>query len=126
MLLTSKTRFGIISSVSNVDFIEWLEAERTARKWSKRELAGRMNISPPQVTRVINREQLPGRDFLQGVARAFGLTDDDIFRRAGYISGRSEYDQITTEIAQHASGLDDYDKGILRDFARLLRTRKAE
>ncbi|HIP95961.1 MAG TPA: XRE family transcriptional regulator, partial [Anaerolineae bacterium] len=52
--------------------------------WSYSEVARRGNISSARISQVIAGEK-PGRAFCEGIARAFGLSPDDVMRRAGLL-----------------------------------------
>jgi transcriptional regulator with XRE-family HTH domain len=67
------------------DFITWVANETRLRGWSDSELARRISKSQATVSRIMNRERNPTWDFCAGVARAFGLPADDVFRRAGLL-----------------------------------------
>jgi transcriptional regulator with XRE-family HTH domain len=64
------------------DFVSWVSKEIGSRGWSDSELARRIGIHPSTVSRILNRERNLTWDFCAGVARAFGMPADDIFRRA--------------------------------------------
>jgi len=66
-----------------MDFVDWVDGEREQRGWSKAQLARSMNVSQPYVSRVLSRQQNPGDDFLQGIALAFGVTIETVYRHVG-------------------------------------------
>lgn len=78
-------------------FEEWLQAELTKRGWTQSELARRADTTSTTVSRILNRERMPGVDFCKGVARAFGMRDAEVFRIAGLIG-----DAVTDEVIRLA------------------------
>lgn len=70
----------------DIDFITWVTNEARSRGWSDSELARRVGKSQTTVSRVLNRERKPTWDFCAGVAAAFGLSADKVFRKAGLLS----------------------------------------
>lgn len=71
-------------------FTAWIVNQLQERGWPQAELARRAEISPPQVSRVLSGEANPGLDFLQGIARAFGMPLDAVMRRAGVLPDHGE------------------------------------
>ncbi len=69
---------------------EWLIREINTRGWSQAELARRSSMSPSQISRVISGAQSPGLDTLTGVARALGLTLEQVLRRAEILPDHGE------------------------------------
>lgn len=65
------------------NFPEWLQSELDNREWTQADLARKAELSRTVISRVMNGERLPGIDFCKGVARALGLRDIDVMRRAG-------------------------------------------
>lgn len=67
------------------DFVTWLIEEVERRGWNNSEFARRIGVSPSNVHIFVSRKRNPTWDFCVGVARAFGLPEDDVFRRAGLL-----------------------------------------
>jgi len=68
------------------DFVTWLTEEIERRGWNYSELARRVGVSSSNVHTFISRKRNPTWDFCAGVAHAFGLAEDEVFRKAGLIS----------------------------------------
>lgn len=73
-----------------MDFVTWVEEELRIREWSRADLSRKSGIATPQITRVLNREQNAGRLFCEGIARAFDLPIDVVFRNAGLLPPATE------------------------------------
>lgn len=69
----------------NEDFIRWLDDELRKRGWSQSEAARRGGISASMINAIVNRQTNPGLDFCRGLARAFNMPLEDVFRRAGIL-----------------------------------------
>jgi transcriptional regulator with XRE-family HTH domain len=63
-------------------FIEFVESEMEKREWTRADLSRKSGISQPQITRVLNGAQSPGDVFIDGIARAFDLPVDIVYRAA--------------------------------------------
>ena len=66
-------------------FEDWLRSELEERGWSRSEAARRGGISASMFDKVINGYARPGLDFCKGVAQAFRMPLEDVFRRAGIL-----------------------------------------
>lgn len=99
-----------------MDFVTWLEDELTKREWSRADLSRKSGIASPQITRVLNREQNPGKMFCEGIARAFDLPEEIIFRNAGILPEASEQDQWAAKIYRRLERMPPE----LRDIAEAL------
>jgi transcriptional regulator with XRE-family HTH domain len=67
------------------EFVVWLSVELKRRGWSDSELARRMDTSPATVSRVMSGQILPSWDFCVGVAKAFNMRPETLFRMAGLL-----------------------------------------
>lgn len=68
-----------------MEFSEWIETELERRGWSRSEAARRGQISPSMFDKVINGYSKPGIKFLEGIARAFGISITIVYRAAGLL-----------------------------------------
>ncbi len=66
-------------------FANWVEAEMKRRGWSRAELARRAGLSRAAVSDVLNLKYPPGPEFCRALARAFGYSQEYVFRLAGLI-----------------------------------------
>jgi transcriptional regulator with XRE-family HTH domain len=72
----------------NAAFGEWLDQELQARGWSQSEAARRGEMSSQMVNALVNGQSNPGLDSCQGIARAFKIPLEDVFRMAGILPAR--------------------------------------
>jgi transcriptional regulator with XRE-family HTH domain len=77
-------------------FAEFIVEEVNKRDWSYSKLARLSGMSSAQVSDVVNLKSNPGEKFCRGVARAFNISPDIVFRKAGLlpdIPAREETEQ---------------------------------
>jgi len=67
------------------DFATWLNSELERRRWTGADLAERAGTTSATVSNVLNRKRGVGLDFCNGVALAFGVPPEVIYRRAGLL-----------------------------------------
>ena len=68
------------------DFVPWINQQLDERGWSRSEAARRGEFSPSMLDKVIGGFAQPGLDFCRGIARAFNMPLEDVFRRAGILA----------------------------------------
>lgn len=71
--------------METIPFDEWLKTELSERGWDQAELAQRSGISTTQISRLMNKARSPGPEACLGIARAFRVPAEDVFRRAGLL-----------------------------------------
>ena len=62
---------------------EVVREARTARGWSLRELARRIDITPSYLSDIENDRRVPAEDVLRALARELDLDFDDLMARSG-------------------------------------------
>ena len=103
-----------------MDFVEFVNSEMQSREWSRADLSRKSGIAAPQITRVLNREQNPGELFCKGIARAFNVPEEDIFRRAGILTSKSKLSPLAERAAHIVEGMTNEDaKEMLVDFLQI-------
>ena len=88
-----------------IDFSGWIESELQKRGWQVSELARRADTYPATIARIINRERKPGPDVCQGIARAFGMPSEDVFRIAGLLPQLPDEDATLKHITTRLRGM---------------------
>jgi len=81
-------------------FTDWLLKEMDNRRWQPRDLAQAAGISRNQVMLVLEHARFPGDKFLRGVAAAFGIPQDIVFRLAGLLTDKEMEDVKEDEAAR--------------------------
>lgn len=95
--------------MTKLDFADWLRAELEKRDWSQAELARQSNISPAQITRLLNGERGIGENGIIAIARALKLPVDLVFEKAGLLPPKPELSPIKRKLAHIAEDLPDSD-----------------
>lgn len=70
-----------------MEFITWINTELDQRGWSRSEAARRGGFSSSTLDKVVGGFSKPGPVLCRGLARAFGLPPDEVFRLAGILPG---------------------------------------
>jgi len=82
----------------NQDFVEWLKDEIQQRGWTDGETARKSEIAGATLSKILNLQAQPGVDFCNGIARAFKVPPEDVFRRAGLLPKLPEGNEIVRTI----------------------------
>lgn len=100
-----------------MDFVDYIESELQRREWSRSDLARKGDITPTQVTRILSRKQMAGKDFCQAIARAFNVPEEEIFRRAGILTSKSKLSPLAERAAHIVESMQSEEaKEIMVDF----------
>lgn len=102
-----------------VDFSQWLRNEIARQGLSQADIARRADISPSQVSRIINATSTPSQDALSAIARALRLPPDEIYRQAGLLPPIPNNDAEIAELDHIARQLNNDNKYELVRFARM-------
>lgn len=109
-------------------FTDWLTSELDTRGWSRAEAARRGGISASILDKIISGYSQPGDKTCRGLARAFGLTTEEVMRRAGLIPSRGTTDvrdpelrALMVEIADLVHGMTPAQRRYFIDQVRLMR-----
>lgn len=84
-------------AMADEDFIKWLENELKERDLSQAKLARMAGFSRSAVNGVLTGARNPGIDLCEGIARAFKLQPEEVFRKAGLLPERPKSDELTKE-----------------------------
>jgi transcriptional regulator with XRE-family HTH domain len=99
------------------DFSLWIGQELDRRGWSRSEAARRGSISPSAMDKVIGGFANPGIDFCRGVARAFGLPLEEVFRLAGILPPKPSFNLRDRKLVYHVGN--NLDERLAVAFSRL-------
>lgn len=76
----------------NMTFNDWLEQELKNRRWRQTDLAQAMGMSDSTISHLLAGNRNPGPDLCNGIARAFGIPPEEVFRMAGLLPPLPEED----------------------------------
>lgn len=108
--------------VQKQDFVTWVGEQLQSRNWSQAELARRGGFSTGALSRIMNRERMPGVEVCQAIARAFNMRDTDVMKIAGLAASTSPDDQAPSlrELISKFSQLSDEDQEAVLKHVRAL------
>lgn len=89
---------------------ETIKQRRLTMSVTLRELAAGSGVSTAHLGRIERGERFPSARILRKIAKPLGFEEDDLFRRAGYLSPRSS---TQGDSETHAEGLDHYVASVL-------------
>ncbi len=75
---------------TNTDFSGWLEERLTRRNMTQADLARESGLTTAGISRIISGSRGPGPDACRAIAKALGLSEELVFRRAGLLSPKEE------------------------------------
>ncbi len=105
--------------------IDWVYERLDHEGWSIRELARRAGVNHSTISMVLNRTRNPGPDLCRGLARAFNVPPDVVFRLAGLLPERpSAPDPGLREISHLYGQLTDADQEEVLALMRVLMKEK--
>ncbi len=104
------------------DFAAWLNAELKSRGWSQSDLSRKSGITTAHISRIVNRERMPGVEFCRGISRAFGISDIQVLEIAG-LATDTEHTKFNPLIEATASMLSDLSEEDQEDFRAMVRAR---
>lgn len=101
------------------DFIIWLMAELDKRGWTYSELAQRASVSQSTISMLMSRHNQPGNELCLGIARAFKLPPEDVFRKAGILPPlpAPEDDITLKELYEYVKRLPPDERLLILDYA---------
>ena len=73
-----------------LDFVDWLWNELDRRSWSQAQLARKAEVTRSVINSVLNRKSFPGVEVCRGIAYAFSLPPEEVFRKAGLLPDLKE------------------------------------
>lgn len=101
------------------EFLAWVYDEALKRGWSINKLAEHMGFSHTAVHATINGKNRVTWEFCAGVADAFGIPPEDVFRKAGLLRPVPDPEGVQ-ELTRLAKGLDAHGLELLTEFAQYL------
>ena len=116
----------IMLTMTSTEFSEWLAEEVTTRGWSYRELARRAGLSSGAISQVVTQKNFPGIEFCQGIARAFQIPPERVFRQAGHLPPRIIGNNESNEILDYFQALNTQNRQTLLALARTLHEQQSE
>ena len=103
-----------------IDFVTWLNTETSRRGWSQSELSRRAGLVSSAISMVMSGQRGPGTEFCLGLARAFQITPEEVFRRAGLLPPLPAASDLSLvqQIGELIRRLPEEERGEILDYAR--------
>ena len=120
----------MFTMVDKSDFVSWVQDELDKRNMSQAELARKSGLTRSAINKLINRRQnSPGSDMCIGIATAFNLSPEVVFRKAGLLPQKQKNNPFIEKLIHLASQLPEDEIEDLADSAeakleRLARKKK--
>lgn len=80
------------------DFSLWLIEQLEKRNWKPAELARKSGIDTGLLSRLLNRERMPGPSTCNAIAEALQLPPQVVYQVAGLMPSSPDYDEVIEEI----------------------------
>jgi transcriptional regulator with XRE-family HTH domain len=108
----------------NQDFVRWLEEELEKRGWSQADLARNSGVSRASISNIVTSYRTPGPDVCSGIAQAFHIPAEEVFRRAGLLPPKPEETLANKEALTLFETLSDDEKVHIIEYMRFLVERR--
>lgn len=103
---------------------EWINEELNKRGWTMRELARRAGLGSSTLSLILSGQRKPGTRFCKKIAKALGVSPEEVYRHAGLLPDMPDEDDKTFwEIVET---IRDMTREQRKDLARYLIGVKAE
>ncbi len=101
------------------DFIDWVNSELEKQNWSQADLARHSGLTKGGINGMMNKKQIrPGYDICMGIAKAFGISEIFVLRKAGLLpegpGDDVEYEEFHDLFSKVPDDRKEEVKGILR------------
>lgn len=111
-------RGGIMFSIMDKMFSDWLSDEMNKKGWSQSELARQASVTRGGISNLINNVRNPGPEILEGVAKALDYPVEFVFRKAGILPPAREEDPTDEELLHLYDQLSEEEQTEIRDWIR--------
>lgn len=99
-------------------FRDWILVELNKRGMTQADLARASGVTSAAISRLLSEQRVPAPETCMGIARAFNLPPEDVYRRAGLLPDTGEPDDLLTRIiANIAEKLDEGRREELKNYA---------
>lgn len=104
---------------ANIDFGNWIVREIGERNMSQADLARLAGVTRTAISDVVNGRRNPGSDLAQGIAKAFSIPPEEVFRIAGLLPPKPGLDDEVERIVHEVSSMSDQDKAEVLAYIRM-------
>lgn len=106
---------------TTITFTDWLQEQLNLRNWTAADLAKRAEISEATLSRILSKKDRdPGPKLCRGLAKAFGIEADEVFRLAGLLpeAEAEELNGYQRELLGVVDQLDDTSQKMVLEMAK--------
>ena len=97
-----------------IDFANWLQQELRTRGWNQAELVRRSGLSVAHVSRLVSGIRPPGTNAISELARALGVSSEEVMRQAGLLPASAiNSQQALAELHKKIDKLSESDRQII-------------
>jgi transcriptional regulator with XRE-family HTH domain len=101
-----------------MEFKEWLTKEMQSRGWNINDLARAAGVSRGALGNIVRGERSAGPDVCTGIANAFKLPPEQVFRRAGLLPQATPLHETIEQISHIMNLLATDEQNNLLEYAR--------
>ena len=102
----------------NMEFTEWLNEELIKRNWSQADLARKSGLTTAGISRLVTNDRKPGPEACMSIAKAFNYHPEIVFRAAGLLPPKPEFEIDMDEWRFVLAKLSERDRAELMEIAR--------
>lgn len=107
-------------------FTHFIEEELERRGWSRADLARASGISQSMLSHIWAGTRNPGTEVCEGIARAFKMPPETVYRAAGLLPPVAREDELTAEILHLAGKMTPEELEEYKDYARMKLARRSK
>ena len=107
-------------------FSEWLNKEMISRGYSQASLSKAVNVSDAHINHIVHGRRNPGPELCEGIAHAFKMPPEDVFRIAGLLPQKTLVTPTLNEVNYKMSLLNESAQKLVLDFVDMLLKRGTE
>jgi len=101
------------------DFGIWLKLQLEEQDMTQSELAEKIGVQPPQISRIISGERGPTTETLIKMADALRMPREKIFRAAGIIAPEPNINETVEQILHETQSMSEQDQQEILAFIRM-------
>lgn len=109
----------MIDEMEQVVFGSWLAVQLKLSGITQSELARRVGVQPPQISRIISGERPPTVDMLISISDALGRPRAEVFRVAGILPNAPKEEKLKEQIYHETQDLNEQDQQEVLAFIRM-------
>ena len=104
---------------NTTEFATWLENELKEREMSQSELARRAKVTRAAINNILSGSRGPGTDLAKGIAKAFDIPPEQVYRAAGLLPVGANVDEYTEQIVYETKDLTRREKEEVLAYIRM-------